>query len=222
MTFGREPPGQTPPQDPNIPSLETTKTRIRDSINTARDLLARMTTATLHPVPTSTHVGYIIKMTHLTYAVDIDLMETKPTCRDLNDMEIRNFSTSMIDISHRASTFYTSLSTRLDPADAARVLVVNRILQTAIHNVQREVCHVKKGTTEKAKCIYMNIKLDHKYLLDEVMEHNYLTAEDHIIIHGMKLREGWKETMDKITRSHRHPNIRKHCKQPPGPAPGPN
>ena len=89
---------------------------------------------------------------------------------------------------------------RLDPADAARLLVVNRALQTAMHNIKRDVCLVKKGTTEKAKCIYLNIKLDHKYLLDEVTEHNYLTAEDHIIIHGMKLREGWKETMDKITK----------------------
>ena len=115
-----------------------------------------MTAATLHPVPTNTHVGYIIKMTNLTYAVDIELMETKPTCRDLNDMEIRNFSTSMIDISHRASTFYTSLSTRLDPADAAKLLVVNRTLQNAMQNIQRDVCLVKKGTTEKAKCIYNN------------------------------------------------------------------
>ena len=32
----------------------------------------------------------------------------------------------------------------------------------------------------------MNTKLDHEYLLEDVMEYDYITAEDHIIIHGMK------------------------------------
>ena len=32
------------------------------------------------------------------------------------------------------------------------------------------------------------------------MEHNYLAAEDHIIIHGRKQREEWKDTMDKIAK----------------------
>ena len=44
-----------------------------------------------------------------------------------------------------------------------------------MQNIQRDVCLVKKGTTEKAKCNYINIKLEHKYLLDE---HNYLAAEE--------------------------------------------
>ena len=66
VTFGREPPGQTPPQDHNISRLEAAKTRICNSINKARDILARMTTATLHTVLISTHVGDIIKMTHQT------------------------------------------------------------------------------------------------------------------------------------------------------------
>ena len=79
-----------------------------------------MTTATLHPVPISTHVKDIVKMTHLAYDVDIDLMETQPTCRDLKDMEIRDFSTSMIEICQRASTFYTKLSTKLNPEDETR------------------------------------------------------------------------------------------------------
>ena len=95
-------------------------------------------------------------MTSLIYGVALELLEIKPTCKDLiNNMELRDFSMSMINISHRASTFYTNLSTRLDPKDDARVLIVHRALQTAIHDVQREVCYVKKGTIEKAKCIYV-------------------------------------------------------------------
>ena len=46
----------------------------------------------------------------------------------------------------------------------------------------------------------MSIKLDHEYLLEDVMEYDYTTAEDHIITYGMKFREGWKETLDKITK----------------------
>ena len=70
LTFDREPLGLTPPQDPNISKLEIAKTRIHDSINAARDLLAKMTTATLHPVPISTHFKDIAMMTRLTYNVD--------------------------------------------------------------------------------------------------------------------------------------------------------
>ena len=87
-------------------------------------------------------------MTHLTYDVDIDLMETQPTCRDLNDMEIRDFSTSMIEICHRASIFYTKLSTQLNPEDDAKVLLVHSDLQTAIHTIHEEVSHVRRGTIE--------------------------------------------------------------------------
>ena len=133
---------------PNISKLEVAKTRIRNSINAARDLLAKMTTATLHPVPISTHVKDIAKMTHLTYDVDIDLMETQPTCRDLNDMEIRDFSTSMIKICHRASIFYTKLSTRLDPEDDAKVLLVHKDLQVAMLTIQED--DTKRAATKPA------------------------------------------------------------------------
>ena len=102
VTFDREPLGLTPPQDPNISKLEIAKARIRDSINDARDLLAKIMTATLHPAPISKHVKDIAMMTPLAYIVDAYLMDTQPTCRDLNDMEIRDFSTSMIEICHRA------------------------------------------------------------------------------------------------------------------------
>ena len=161
-----------------------------------------MTTTTSHPDPADTHVGYIIRMLSLTYAVDIELLETRPTCRDINDMEIRDFSTSMIDISHRASTFYTNLRTRMDPADAAKLLDDNNALHKAMQNIQRDSCLVKLGTTEMAKCNYANLTLDHEYLLEEIMEHeDYLSAEDHVIIQGMKQREEWKEMMNKIAES---------------------
>ena len=64
---------------------------------------------------------------------------------------------------------------------------------------------MKLGTTETAKCNYANLTLDHEYLLEEVMEHeDYLSAEDHVIIQGMKQREEWKEMMNKITRELLH------------------
>ena len=56
--------------------LEITKARIRDSINDARDILTKMTTATLHPVPISTHVKDINMLSLVTYDVDAYLMDT--------------------------------------------------------------------------------------------------------------------------------------------------
>ena len=58
------------------------------------------------------------------------------------------------------------------PEDDARVLPAHRDLQTAMHTIQEEVSHVRKGTIEEAKCIHMSIKLDHEYLLEDVTGHD--------------------------------------------------
>ena len=120
-------------------------------------------------------------------------------------MEIRDFSTSMFDIIRRASTFYTNLSTQMNPTDATKLLDANNTLQKAMQNIHRDSCLVKLGTTEMAKCNYTNLTLDHEYLLEEVIEHkDYLSAEDHIIIQGMRQRKEWKEMMNKITKDLMH------------------
>ena len=120
-------------------------------------------------------------------------------------MELRDFSTSMIDISHRASTFYTNLGTRMDPTQIVEILTANTKLQKATQDIQRDSNLMKLGTTETAKCNYANLTLDHEYLLEEVMEHeDYLSAEDHVIIQGMKQREEWKEKINKIARELLH------------------
>ena len=120
-------------------------------------------------------------------------------------MELRDFSTSMIDISQRASTSYTNLSTRMDPTQVVEILTTNTKLQKATQDIQRDSNLMKLGTTETAKCNYANLTLDHEYLLEEVMEHeDYLSAEDHVIIQGMEQREEWKEMMNKITRELLH------------------
>ena len=123
-------------------------------------------------------------------------------------MEIRDFTTSMIDISHRASTFYTNLSTQMDPTQAVKLLDANTKLQKATQDIQRDSNLMKLGTTETPKCNYANLTLDHKYLLEEVMEHeDYLSAEDQVIIQGMKQRKEWKEMMNKITKDLLHLTI---------------
>ena len=52
-------------------------------------------------------------MRGLTYEVAIDLLDIEPTCRDhINDAELKDFSTSMIDIGRRASAIYKDLCTK--------------------------------------------------------------------------------------------------------------
>ena len=151
-------------------TIESLKLRVRDSISIARDLLTKMTTTTSHPDPAGTHAGYINRMTSLTDAVATELLKTRPTCRDLNDMELRDFTTSMIDISQRASTFYTNLGTRMDPTQVVEILTANTKLQKATQDIQGDYHFMKLGTPETAKCIYANLTLDHDYLLEDVME----------------------------------------------------
>ena len=77
-------------QSVNMVDIRSLKDRVRSSIHTAEDLLAIMMASTSSQALTNVHVGYIKKMTSLTYNVAIKLLEIKPTCRDLiNYMELR-------------------------------------------------------------------------------------------------------------------------------------
>ena len=196
-------------QSVNMADIRSLKDRVRSSIHTAEDLLAIMMASTSSQALTNVHVGYIKKMKSLTYNVAIELLGIKPMCRDLiNDVELKDFSTSMIDISHKASNLYIDLCTRMDPTQTTKIHTANLVLQIAIQDIQRDADHTKLGTTKMAKGNYANITINHDYLLEEVMKHkDYLSAEDHIIIEGMEQREEWKKSMDQITRELLHLTI---------------
>ena len=67
--------------------------------------------------------------------------------------------------------------------------------------MQDEKVHRQKKATERAKSIHTNIELDYDALKQEVTQHgNYLTAEDHVITKGMKMREPWRKQMEQITK----------------------
>ena len=114
---------------------------------------------------TDIHVEYIEKMTSLTYNVAIELLGIEPTSRDLiNDMELRDFSTFMINIGHKASNLYINLCTRMNPTQATKIHKANLKLQKSTQDIQRDRDRTKLGTTEMAKCNCANITLDHEYL----------------------------------------------------------
>ena len=89
--------------------IESLKLRVRDSLSIAGDLLTKMQAIVSYHAPADTHIGYIFDMTNLTCDVAIKLINHDPTSRDLiNDMELRDFNKSLIDISQRASAICTS------------------------------------------------------------------------------------------------------------------
>ena len=143
------------------------------------------------------HVGYIKRMRGLLYGVAINLFNIRPSHRDhINDAELKDLNTSMIDIGHRASANYKGLCIWEDSITRA-----NLELQTAIKAIQEEKDRRQLGATQIANCDHANITLDCNYLEEEITEHkNYLTAEDHVITKGMRMRKLWREQMEKITK----------------------
>ena len=120
-------------------TIESLKPRVHDSVKAAEDLLTIMMTSTLSPALMNVHVGHINKMKNLTYNVASELLGIKPMCRDRsNDMELKEFSTSMIDIGHRASNHYTDLCSRVDPTHTANIHIANHELQVGTQDIQRD------------------------------------------------------------------------------------
>ena len=175
---------------------------LRSNINTSEALLAIMMAPTQmtrsHPVPTkiNLHVEHIERMCNLAYEVAEDLIDIKPTCRNhINDTELTDFYTSMIDIGHKALATYKNLCTRETSITRASLA-----LTQAIRSVQHSKDIRKKGATKIAKANHAKITIDYDYLEQEVTTHgNCLTAEDHVITRGMDRREEWREQMGKIT-----------------------
>ena len=149
------------------------------------------------PAQVILHVGYIEKMSNLIDDVADDLLDIDPGCRDhINDTELKDFSTSILNIGCRAFSIYGDLCTW-----EASIAEASRELNQAMRTVQHGKDHRQRGAIEIAKSINTCIKLDHDYLEQEVKQHgNYLTAEDHVITKGMEKREPWRKQMEQITK----------------------
>ena len=66
---------------------------------------------------------------------------------------------------------------------------------------QAKQAYRQKEAREKAKSRHKHIILDYDTLKEEVTRHgNYLTAQDHVIVNGMKMREPWKKQMKQICK----------------------
>ena len=144
----------------------------------------------IHNAEILVHVEYLEQMSNLVDGVAEDLLDIDPGCRDhINDTELKDFSTSIINIGCRASTIYADLYTWNAPITKA-----GRGLHQAMETVQHGKDHRQRLATEIAKSIHTCIMLDHDYLKQEVIQHgNYLTAEDHLITKGMERRESWRK-----------------------------
>ena len=65
----------------------------------------------------------------------------------------------------------------------------------------------QKGAREDAKALYINIMEDCSNLNQEVVcQVPYLTAENHVIVDGMRKRKPWKEQMSAISKDLVHLN----------------
>ena len=156
--------------NPNQPII---KEKLRIKVRTSEALLEMMTTPTQEvcsaPVASqmTMHVGYIERMRDLAYEVAIDFINIEPNHKDhINDAELKDLNTSMIDIGHRASSNYKGLCTW-----EASITRANLELQTAIKAVQEEKDRRQLGATQIAICDHANITMDCNYLEEEVTEH---------------------------------------------------
>ena len=184
------------------PSRADTGTRslkemLRSRIHTSEALLATMTTPTQSPAQIILHVGYIERMSELARKVADDLLDIDPTCRDhINGTELKEFSTSMINIGRKASAIYGNLCTW--EASITRACLA---LNQAMRSIQHGMDHRKEGAVELAKADHTCITMDYDYLKQEVTQYgSYLTSEDHVITKGMEMREEWRNQKENITR----------------------
>ena len=94
-------------------NIRNLKDRIRNSIQAAEDTLETMKTSAQIPL----HVSYIKRMSRLTYKVNSDLMDIDQTGNDhINDTDLKNYGTSIIDIGRRASAIYKNKAESIDSA----------------------------------------------------------------------------------------------------------
>ena len=110
------------------------KNRIHNSIHAAEDLLIKMAeTPAQSPPQITLHVGYLKKMSGLTYKVENDLFDIDNVCgAHNNDAELEDLSASMSEIGRSASTIYKELCTR----------------EEFISNANIELLHARQNTHE--------------------------------------------------------------------------
>ena len=125
---------------PLDPKMTILREKLRSNIHSSEALLSMMTTPTREvcsaPVAAqlTLHVGYIERMKELAYGVATDLIYSELEHRSfINDAELNDLITSMIDIGHKASATYKGLCNW-----EASITRANLKLQTATKCVQKE------------------------------------------------------------------------------------
>ena len=182
----------------NMSNIRNLKDRIRSSIHTAEDILATMMTSTQSPSQITLHIGYIKRMSSLTYKVNSDLMDIDQTGRDhINDTDLKNYGNSIIDIGRRASALYKDICTKEESINSAHIGML--YARQAAHEGKD---HRRQGAIRIAKCDQANISCDYDCLVKEVTGfRDYLTAEDHNITKGARKRVEWKGQVGLITKA---------------------
>ena len=124
--------------------------------------------------------------------IDVDYVD------NIDPTELENFKADLKDIECRTSVVYTWKASNTRPQARPQQTPNSSPTDT---DVQDRKNHRLQQAKETAKASHTNIQADYCILKEEVMEHgNYLTAENHIITEGMKLRKPWKTQVTKITK----------------------
>ena len=132
----------------NICSL---KDRVRSRIHTAGTFLATMETQE------NLLVEYLEQMSSLINDVANHLLNIDPGCRDhINEVELKDSETSILDIGYEASDIYADVYTYI-----ANITEAGRKIDKAIKAVQHGRNHRQRGATEIAKSILTCIKKSH-------------------------------------------------------------
>ena len=89
-----------------MPNARKLEDGIRSSVLSADNLLANM----MATAKTKQHVRHLMKMCHLTYKVDNDLLDINCEGRDhVDDKDLKYLRNSIINIGRRAPIFYENL-----------------------------------------------------------------------------------------------------------------
>ena len=165
--------------------------RIRSKIHTAKNLLATMETQEI------LHVKYLEQMSSTISDVAKDILKIDTDRKNhINDVDIKDFETSIIDIGYEASNIYADVYTYIAPITEA-----GRKLDKSIKAVQQGRNHRRKRETETAKSTHMCITLDYDCLRQEVTQHrNHPTIKTHEITKGLERRESWKSQMHQLKK----------------------
>ena len=137
----------------------------------------------------SLHVSYIRRMSSLTHKVNSELINTDQTGNNhINDTDLKNYGTSIIDIGRRASALYKNMCTKEESNDSAHIgMLYPRQAAPKGKDYRRQRAI---GIEQRD---HPSIDYDCKNLIKEVTRHkDYPTAENHDINKKATRRVNWK------------------------------